>query len=682
MKNSVPPEWLDFVLQHNTRAIIIVDRTRTVRYANLPATRMLGVSDPEEIVGRPYADVIRGSVLLDENAKVIPYESFPSTRAFTEGVDTRNLIAGEIMPDGNHRWLSISAFPYKNPAGEVETVTIVYEDISSRKIHEDRLRFMVESSKLLSIETDLIARLNGKARLLVPSLADWCTVNLVERGRLIRVAVVHRDPSKIPLVEELAKYSEKVQGENAVINRVVKSGVAELVKHAGGPETIDGNASRIAELWDLLQPHSAIMVPIVNHKRTLGVLSLAYAESGRTYSEDDRQFLQEFGYHLGVVIENNRLYSEIDDRDQAKVRFITAISHELRNPLAPIKHSLELLRLSPSLEKNEELALVEHQFDHLAKLLDDFLDIGRYSRARVKLTKTPLELCGFIEEVMRSQRLLLAKKSLSLEMKLPGAPVMVAADALRLEQALINLVHNAEKFTPSGGRITVVVTPFRGSVTVAIRDTGIGIADNEMDKIFEPYFQGERSLPGNGLGMGLALVHEIVKLHGGAIRVESEGEGRGSTFTITLPLLKETASTMISNTLTIEPEKEVVTPASSGKRKILVIDDNMAAADALTRLLEAIGFSASGVYSSEEAIEEFAKVVPDIAIVDIGLPGMSGHELIHALRKKHGTDFVAIALSGYGLAEDKEKAQNAGFNHHLTKPAGLAEIREVLARFA
>ena len=667
--------WFDFLVSQHPHATVIVDQDRIIRYANAAAAALSGRATPDELLGLAYPALVAEYRVLNEDGSYLKPEDFPSDQALRSGIETRGKVLALIHKDGSHAWLSISSFPLRNEKGVIEHAGIVFEIISERKLHEDRLKFLVESEKILSLTSDLRTRLIEKARILVPSLADWATVNVLDDdGLLSRVAVVHRDPEKIPLVTKLAEHAEQNPQRGSGIRTVVETGRPQLHPdvRSGGFVPQD---PELRKAWEALQPTSSIIVPLVSRGRVLGVLSLAYAESRRTYTQDDMEFMQEFGHHLGITIDNSRLYAEIEKRDQMKDRFLATLSHELRNPLGPIKHSLELLRMNLGEKGKDELAIVEHHFNHMTKLIKDLLDVTRYTHSRLKIDRAPVELLPLIEFAIATQRPFLDKKGLTLSFSRPSDELWVMGDPLRLEQALINLLHNAEKFTPAGGSVRVEVSKEGESARIVVSDTGVGIHHEDMGRIFEAYFQGERrhSLASEGLGMGLVLVKEIVSLHEGTITAASAGPGLGTTFTITLPLTDAPAER------TESPPSSVSIDTST--MRILVVDDNTSAADALARLLSAAGFDSKTAYSGEEGIETFSPYEPDAVVMDIGMPGMDGYETIRRMRERFGPDFRAIALSGYGFSEDKKKAVEAGFDTHLTKPVGLKELMAALEGF-
>lgn len=662
--------WHQQLVDRLTEAVLVLDKSRVIRFANSRAARMAGVQTPEELVGASYHDILRRQKIYSEDGSPAGLSDLPSEHALRRGEETSGRIFAQIDPSGTHHWISVSGFPLERGPSPSH-VALFFRDITRRKLRDDKLRFLIESSKVLSIDGDINARLREKTRLLIPQLADWATINVIDAGgKLRRLSVEHRDPEKIPLLERFASLAAgHPDGEVRGVRRVAQTGRPELYERvAAMPATMFSSEQRT--LSRLLQPHSAMIVPIKNGEHVLGVLSLAYSDSGRSYGEDDLEFMQEYGHHLAVVIENARLYKEIEKRDKGKDAFLATLSHELRNPLAPIKHSLELMKLRGDGEIAEEVAMIEHQFEHMEKLLCDLLDVSRFTLGKFKLNMEPLDLAALVRTLSAARRPAMGAQAISLSVNLPREAVWISGDAVRIEQVVSNLLHNAEKFTPRGGSISLELRSDERSAYLTVSDTGVGIDESEIESIFERYFQGERTAVhhGSGLGMGLVLVREIARLHGGSVSVHSPGMGAGTSFIVVLPLSKSPPLPLSESYALSAPPR---------RQNILVVDDNRQAADSLVKLLTLAGYRAEAAYSGEKGLDAFRRFPANCAIVDIGMPDIDGYEVARALRGE-GVSARLIALSGYGTEEDKRRARAAGFDEHLTKPVGLLELRKAL----
>ena len=642
--------------------VLVWDKDRTLRYANAAARGITKLPLPVGSALPPGIEHMSMRVLTKENTSIVTGE-LPVYRAFN-GVDVPREEMRFIDPEGHHRWLSVSAKRILDTSGGLLYVTSSLRDISLRKARESKLTFMVESAKILSMNLDFDQRLTEKAKLAVPTLADWCSVTVLESGSLRRVALVHKDPRK---VEQLIRFDERYP--HTVMMDAIKQKKPVFVPIVTD-DTLKSQTLSEEHYRDqvALGVISMVVVPIVSHGESVGAMTFAYAESGRTYNESDLEFLQEFSYHLSVVFDNARLFEEIELRDKSKDIFLAALSHELRNPLAPIKSSLELLKIrGVPTELREEFDIIEHQFDHMAHLLNDLLDVTRFTQDRISLSSHPVELRRLIERAQRTTDSVVRKSDITLHFAYPSMPVMVVADETRLEQAVSNLLSNAVKFTPPDGSIWVDLERDQNDAVIRVRDNGEGIDAIDLPNIFDMYYQGRnKSLVNNGLGIGLLLVQRIVGLHGGSITAESEGHGLGSEFVIRLPLVEMPAA-----------KNESSAPKSPAySMRILVVDDNAPAADSLVRLLNKLGADARAVYSAHEALGSEQLHMVDLFLLDVGMPHMDGYELVSALRKR-GISAPIVALTGYGLSEDKQRAEDAGFTSHLTKPVGVAELNTV-----
>ena len=544
MPHELSADMLRKMLDAIDIAAFTFGRDRKILFANAAARAALRLEENNPSIGAGAEMHFTDNQYFDEAGNQLPYpEDSPLERAF-RGVETRDLmIAHRNVAEHRFTWLNISCLPVMDEKNEFSYGILWYRNVTLRKSRYDKLRFLMESAKILSIATEFQDRLQEKSKLAVPSLADWCAIDILDSaGKLSRATIVHRDPAKIAWVQEFEKKYVTDLGIESAAERVVRTGVAEFVPSITD-EAIDATPDMSDEQRQEVKTlglSSIMLLPIGTSGNVLGVLTLAYAESGRMYTEDDLEFFKEFSYHLSVLLDNARLYEEIRQRDEAKDVFLAALSHELRNPLAPIKSAVEFLRIQNKDQDIEpEIDIIEHQFDHLARLLNDLLDTTRFVRGTINLVMEPVELGSIVRHVVAAIGPIVEKKGLAFRVHVPEHPLPLLSDRTRLEQAITNVVTNAVKFTPAGGEVSISVSHDHTSATISVMDTGAGITIDEMQHIFEPYYQGERVRPGNtGLGVGLRLVYEIVRLHGGTIVATSEGQGKGSEFTIKLPRMR------------------------------------------------------------------------------------------------------------------------------------------------
>mgnify|MGYP003648639937 CR=1 FL=1 len=365
------------------------------------------------------------------------------------------------------------------------------------------------------------------------------------------------------------------------------------------------------------------------------------------------------------------------DADRRKDEFLATLSHELRNPLAPIRGGLDVLMLAKEDPEtvNEVCAIMSRQLEQLIRLVDDLLDVTRITRGKMYLRKRRLLLSEIVDATVEGCRRFVEEAGQQLAIEVPEKPISVEADPNRLTQVLCNLLHNASKYTPQGGHITLHADSNDSEVILTVKDDGIGISNNENEHIFEMFGQidpsGEQGQ--SGLGIGLTLVKSLVDLHGGQIKVKSEGEGQGTSFIVELPILADT-----------ETENKESTPlqhnSSQTGHRILVVDDNDAAAKMLSMLVQTFASEVRVAFDGLEAIEIAAEFRPDVILTDIGMPRMNGYEAAKKIREHSwGKDIVLVALTGWGQDSDKKQSEQAGFNHHLTKPADIKELRELFS---
>jgi len=374
------------------------------------------------------------------------------------------------------------------------------------------------------------------------------------------------------------------------------------------------------------------------------------------------------------------LLDKVQAEDKAKNEFLAIFSHELRNPLAPIVSSLELVklrlrRMQPhDIELNESIGIIDDRVHTIVRLLDDLLDISRISQKKLNLRRERVDVRDTIDHALQSVQLLAAERNITLIKHLPEHDVILDADPVRLEQMFSNLLNNAKKYTNPGGSVTVSVHTERDNAIISIKDTGIGIEPHLLSRIFEPFLQldtGHRSAGINeGLGIGLSLTKQLAEMHGGTIEAKSDGRGLGSEFIVCFPLATETSSA--ARTAAVPQEPRDVLP-----RTVLVVDDNETAARSLGRLLETLGHTLVYAENGIDALARARDVRPDVVVLDIGLPDFSGYEVAERLRDG-GYTGTLIALTGYGQDEDKQRALDAGFNYHLTKPIALADLQMLL----
>ena len=368
--------------------------------------------------------------------------------------------------------------------------------------------------------------------------------------------------------------------------------------------------------------------------------------------------------------------TRISREDKAKTEFIATLAHELRNPLSPVVSALELLKFQEIQPESQEIiTAAEQQLQVMRRLLDDLLEVARITQSSFKLQREPVEISAILERSIASVKHLFENRSHTLMVDITCRGHVLNVDAVRLQQIIANLLNNAAKYTPPGGIIEVSAFTENGKVAIRVKDNGFGIPPESIKDIFEPFRQIRPTADvGTGLGIGLSLTKRLVEMHGGLIVVTSPGSGLGSTFTVYLPYITSEQASAITHT-----NMQLSSPIAS--RKILVIDDNEAAAKGLGKLLELKGHIVQLAPDGTSGIAVARSFRPDFIFLDIGLPDIDGYQVARTL-KKGETSAKLIALSGYGQDEDKQKAKDAGFDAHLTKPVGIAQVEETIVSFS
>jgi len=371
-----------------------------------------------------------------------------------------------------------------------------------------------------------------------------------------------------------------------------------------------------------------------------------------------------------------KLADDLSEMDRRKTEFLATLAHELRNPLAPIRNGLQIMRMAA--DKPDTVTRVrdvmERQVNQMVHLVDDLLDVARITRGQIELKPERIDLKNVISSAVEMNLPLIEANQHRLQLTLDEQALTLDADPTRLAQVVGNLLNNAAKYTPAGGQISVVARRDGNEAVIAVHDSGLGIPHDALGSVFDMFTQVGQNMgrAQGGLGIGLSLVRRLAELHGGSASAASDGPGLGSTFTIRLPLLPLPPQTVL--------EAVTESPAASGQLRILVVDDNADAAETLCAILDMMGHQAEMVHDGAQALAKAATLGPDVVFLDIGLPDMSGYDVARALRQTpHGSRCVLVALTGWGGEDDRKLASDAGFNHHLTKPAQLSDIGELLA---
>jgi signal transduction histidine kinase len=410
-------------------------------------------------------------------------------------------------------------------------------------------------------------------------------------------------------------------------------------------------------------------------------IEILRADGRRLYVQNDVEPLYDArGKVCGCVsvcvdlTERKQVEDVLRESDRRKDDFLATLAHELRNPLAPIRNALEVLRIAGGdpRQSSRAHAIMERQLQQLVRLTDDLLDVSRITRNRIELRRERVDLRAVLQSAIETTQPLIDAAGHVLTLDAPTAPIWVDADFTRLAQAFANLLNNAVKYTPRGGKVDVQMSATATRATVVVRDTGVGISREAMAHVFDMFMQSAESLDRSrgGLGIGLTLARRLVELHGGVIEGESEGPGAGSTFTVELPVMSAFRQA--------QQQGNTRRPAAV-RRRILVADDVPDAAETFRLMLELMGHDVRVAGDGVHAVAQAKDFRPEIAFLDIGMPRMDGYEAAQEIRRALGGSVLLVAVTGWGQDRDQRRAREAGFDHHLTKPAEPGSVEDVIA---
>ena len=637
---------------------------------NKGAERLFGYT-AAEIVGKPLSTLVPPEQ-PDELPAII--------ERIKRGEDIEHYETLRLRKDGSRVDVSLTISPIQDDKGRIIGASKIARDITLRKRQEAALRFLAEASKTLSELNDLPNTLQNVAGLAVPQFADWCAVDLCEEdGSLRRVAVAHIDPAKVELARDLYRRYPPDPGAAQRVWNVVRTGQAEFI-----PTISDDLLTATVKDPELLRSirklglRSYMGVPLIIRRKVVGVVTFVTAESARRYDAADLAMAEDLAQRVAIAIENANLYQALREEDRRKSEFLAVLAHELRNPLAPLRNGLQVMKMARNNADAVERTrpMMERQLQVLARLVDDLLDVSRISRGRIELRKERVSLAAVVTSALEASEPLIRQNDHELTVALPDEPVYVDGDKTRLAQALGNLLNNAAKYTDPGGRIWLTVERQGNEAIISVKDTGIGIPEAMVPKVFGLFAQADQSLEKShgGLGVGLTVVKWLVEMHGGSVEARSEGHGTGSEFIVRLPIVLS----LVHEQPEEGPEEAAVQTAH---HRILVVDDNIDAASSLAMMLKIMSHEVRTAHDGLEAVEAAAAFRPDLILLDIGMPKLNGYDACRRIRETPcGKNAVIVALTGWGQEEDKRRSLEAGFDSHLVKPVEPAALEGLLAQ--
>ncbi|MBC7897937.1 MAG: PAS domain S-box protein, partial [Cytophagaceae bacterium] len=543
------------------------------------------------------------------------------------------------VADGTARLVDLSIIPIKDEGGRVIFLAPTGSDITNRKRAEEALGRKVEEMQTLldTLPIGVFIAHDPEARLITGNPAAH---------RLLRT----RSPN-------LSKTADP--DERPMHFRVCRNGVEVPPNELPVQRAARGEVVQDMELDDVFDDGMVL--------HTIMSAAPLYDEQGHVR-----------GAVASVldVTDRKRAEEALREADRRKDEFLATLSHELRNPLAPLLNGLHLMRMATDDAATMDRArtMMERQLAQLVRLVDDLLDVSRISQGKLELRKARVDLASVLNSAVETSRFLIDEMGHTLEVTMPDEPVYLDADLTRLAQVFMNLLNNAAKYSDRGGRIRLVAKRVEREIVVSVRDTGIGIAADQLPQIFEVFSQVTRSLERSrgGLGIGLSLVRRLLQMHGGTIEARSEGPGHGSEFVVRLPVEVQAPAPPAR----VLPELE----HPDASFRILVVDDNRDSADSLSMMLGILGNKTQTAYDGEEAARAAAAFQPHVILLDIGLPKLNGYETCRRIREQPGgRDVVIVAQTGWGQEEDRKRSREAGFDHHMVKPIDPSALVALLS---
>ncbi len=534
-----------------------------------------------------------------------------------------------------------------------------------------RSQFLSEASKVLIRSLEPMATLRGLVSQVVPFLGDLAAGILIDPacGTWI-TECTWAEPASGAVQHTTLRGEALPYDLTETIRQAMETGKTEVLTL---PQEENQAVTEPTSLTQDLPPlGNVVILPLQARGRMLGALLLGAVPASRHYDAADLALAEDLTSRAALALDNARLYREIQEEDRRKNEFLAMLAHELRNPLAPIRNAAQVLQTPGAGPQQQQWAkgIIERQVQQLTRLVDDLLDVSRITRGKIRLQMEPAEVATVVGRAVEISRPLIDQRKHTLHVQVPPEPVQAVLDPVRVAQILANLLNNAAKYTEEGGTIWLKAERAGDELVFRVRDTGIGIQPELLPHVFDMFIQADHSLDRSqgGLGIGLTLVRRLVELHGGSVQALSPGPNQGSEFVVRLPV-----RTLALSALNGE---DTSAPTTTSFR-VLVVDDNVDSAESLALLLKTMGQVVHTAYDGPAALDAVERFSPDVVLLDIGLPGMSGYEVARQIRQRGQADVLLIALTGYGQKEDQARAREAGFDHHLVKPTDVRRLPEL-----
>ncbi|HEX7295419.1 MAG TPA: PAS domain S-box protein, partial [Pyrinomonadaceae bacterium] len=611
------------IIETSNDAIISKSLESTIQSWNAAAEHLFGYT-AEEAIGKHVSLIIPPERMSEEDQIIARLKA---------GKRIEHFETERVRKDGQRIIVSLTISPIKDSSGKVVGASKIVRDVTERRRTESERENFVT---LVENSTDFIGICDIQGVPFFVNRAGLAMVGLddIEQARHTQVAEFFFPEDQGFIMNEFfPKVLETGHGEAEVRFRNFKTGEARWM------------AYKVFTLTD-------------SNNKPVGFATVSQDVTERKRLADDLR----------------RLAIDLSDTDRRKNEFLATLAHELRNPLAPMRNMLEVVKRAESDPQILERAhqTIERQLDQMVRLVDDLLDLSRITHDRLELRRSDVELSSVIQQAVEVARPLIDAAGHHLTIDLPEEPIYLNADRARLAQVFGNLLNNSCKYTKAGGHISVSAKRLDNELLVTVKDDGLGIPQDKLDTIFDMFMQVDRTSERAqaGLGIGLTLVKRLTEMHGGSIEAKSKGEGEGSEFIVRLPIVNRPSSV-------VQPSP---TADFTAKRRILIVDDNKDSADSLSMLLELTGNEIFTAHDGVEAVAAIEQHRPEVVLLDIGLPKLDGHEVCRRVREQPwGKDIVVIALTGWGQEDDRRRSEEAGFNGHLVKPVDYDKLLELLS---
>lgn len=624
---EVEQHFTELVAGVEDHAIFLLDPSGIIKSWNAGARRIKGY-EADEIIGKSFTTFYTQEALESGWPQEELRRAAATGRLQDEG--------WRLCKGGSKIWANVVITALRNPDGQLRGYLKITRDLTERKQAEEKLRQSEE-----------------RLRLMIESVQDYAIYMLDPEGR---VATWNQGAERIKgykaseIIGE--HFSTFISSEDVAAGKPAVE--LELAKRDGRVEL---------EGWRVRQDRSAFWANVV--------LTALY---------DDAGVLRGFAKITRDMTEMQRV-EELQLADRHKNEFLAMLAHELRNPLAPIRNGIEFLKLisAGQAEVHETTVMMERQVEHLVRLVDDLLDVSRIVTGKIHLERERIEVAHFVDRAIEEIQPYIDSRGHVLMLTRPAKSIVVEGDLIRLSQVISNLLSNAAKYTDQPSQIWLSIEPHDEGVEIRIRDSGVGMTQDELNRVFQLFEQADNSVgrARGGLGIGLTLVKRMVEMHGGSVTATSAGPNQGTEVVVRLPLAsKESLENSGSAGTASAPKRRRLHARSA---RILVVDDNVDAALSVERLLRTWGHEVQTAFNGPSGIEKAREFQPHMVLLDIGMPGMSGYEVARALRADPQCQGIIItALTGYGQAEDLRRSKEAGFHFHLTKPPDPAALAELI----